>query len=201
MPKVSQSVVKVSQSSKINRGGGGVGLPSGRLNCIHFWGPDLVRQERGRGRKGRHRLETKMLPRSRAFGNFFYGFCLFPFPFFLRSPLDDLCCFPTYPAHYHVTFIKVKTMKVISFETGAPLYLIIQIGGTSNQQPSGTTTVRLVCAQQQEFCKKFLPALSGCLPHPTANGGMQNGSSVGTCTHCILVFAHFGTDLYARVGA
>ena len=26
---------------------------------------------------------------------------------------------------------------------------------------------------------------------PTTNGGMQNGSSVGTCTHCIHAFAYF----------
>ncbi len=33
---------------------------------------------------------------------------------------------------------------------------------------------------------------------PTTNGGMQNGSSVGTCTRCKHVFARFGSDVCAQ---
>ena len=34
--------------------------------------------------------------------------------------------------------------------------------------------------------------------YPTNNGGMQNGSSVGTYTHCITRFCTFGTDSCAQ---
>ncbi len=34
--------------------------------------------------------------------------------------------------------------------------------------------------------------------HPTTNGSVQNGSSVGICTRCIHVSARFGVDLHAR---
>ncbi len=34
---------------------------------------------------------------------------------------------------------------------------------------------------------------------PTTKGGMQNGSSVGTCTHCVRVFfCTFDVDSYAQ---
>ncbi len=35
--------------------------------------------------------------------------------------------------------------------------------------------------------------------YPTSNGGMQNGSSVGVCTHCVHVFRTFGADLHAQL--
>ncbi len=35
-------------------------------------------------------------------------------------------------------------------------------------------------------------------PYPTTNVGMQNGRSVGTCTHCVHVFARLGADLHAQ---
>ena len=35
--------------------------------------------------------------------------------------------------------------------------------------------------------------------YPTINGGMQNESSVGICTHCTHVFRTFGTDLHAQL--
>ena len=37
--------------------------------------------------------------------------------------------------------------------------------------------------------------------HPTTNGGMQSGSTVGTRTLCVHVFARFGTDFACSVGA
>ena len=36
------------------------------------------------------------------------------------------------------------------------------------------------------------------LDHPTSNGGMQNGSSVGICAHCMHVFARLAPDLHAQ---
>ncbi len=37
------------------------------------------------------------------------------------------------------------------------------------------------------------------LVHPTTNGGMQTGSSVGMFTHCIHVFCTSGADLYCQL--
>ena len=34
--------------------------------------------------------------------------------------------------------------------------------------------------------------------YPTTNCGMQNGSSVGICTHCTHAFCTFGADLHAH---
>ena len=34
--------------------------------------------------------------------------------------------------------------------------------------------------------------------YPTSNGGMQNGSSVGTRARCMHVLARFGADLHAQ---
>ena len=47
--------------------------------------------------------------------------------------------------------------------------------------------------------KRFLLAMFGLTgKYPTTNGGMQNGSSVGICTHRVHVFCTFGSDLHAQ---
>ncbi len=40
--------------------------------------------------------------------------------------------------------------------------------------------------------------LPGTSLNPTSNGGMQNGSSVGLCAHCIRVFARSASILHAQ---
>ncbi len=49
------------------------------------------------------------------------------------------------------------------------------------------------------YCVADLQVSAHTLSTQPPNGGMQNGSSVGICTRCIHVFAHFGVNLYAQL--
>ncbi len=68
-------------------------------------------------------------------------------------------------------------------------------GGRSGMCVCGSWESRL----SKHPCVTFVPhGQKEKIVHPTSNGGMQNGSSVGICTRCVHIFARFDADLHAQ---
>ncbi len=95
--------------------------------------------------------------------------------------------------HGWVHSLHYRCVLLLLLPTPAPLVVLpVAMSGAHAAPLSTVVLLRGLMRRRWETLKdKFLSSTL----HPTANGGMQNGSSVGICTRCIHVLAHFACSV------
>ncbi len=71
-----------------------------------------------------------------------------------------------------------------------PFFVVSFLKKPKNSPQNGCPNKRVSSGSTQILWNYHLDAKKKHGTFPTSNGGMQKGSSVGMCTHCIHVFAH-----------